>query len=395
MKSTIHDHNNVGSSQHQKENVGSAVNRELSRDEEEATSALFALVTAAINAKEKEERTISSSSERIEEDHHQHIQQRSQIEFTSLTASSEIDDDEASQLSSDGSKTGDTKKTNQPLFPEILMTILTDSSHSDIITFLPDNCTFCILQPKQFATDLMPRCFSIRTFISFTRKLTRWGFESVQDARCAKKPTFRHTKFRKGDFLSCRKIKCMGKYSKNGALSSPSTSSDISMTKSDEDMKLSGDDSSRTGESQLPPPAAAPRPSIVRSLAKAQGLEETTATSLSRSSSATAGKNGVSVKSLLSSQDSATRSIIQAAIETLMRDKVHSRQVLLKHQKRLSAPSLLGVIPLTEQLLNSGDDETGASSLPTETTSEEKPQENDDGDEIKSDAQDSSKSLSV
>jgi len=60
-----------------------------------------------------------------------------------------------------------------------LMEILSDETHSEIITWLPHGKAFIIYQKKKFANEVLPRYFKQSKYTSFTRKLNRWGFIRV------------------------------------------------------------------------------------------------------------------------------------------------------------------------------------------------------------------------
>jgi len=59
------------------------------------------------------------------------------------------------------------------------MEILSNETHSEIITWLPHGKAFIVYQKKKFANELLPRYFKQSKFTSFTRKLIRWGFVRV------------------------------------------------------------------------------------------------------------------------------------------------------------------------------------------------------------------------
>ena len=60
-----------------------------------------------------------------------------------------------------------------------LLEILTDESHSEVISWLPHGNGFVIHKKKTFASDVLPNHFKASKFTSFTRKLNRWGFTRV------------------------------------------------------------------------------------------------------------------------------------------------------------------------------------------------------------------------
>lgn len=103
------------------------------------------------------------------------------------------------------------RKVPTGTFAEILMGLLFDDEYSNIVTFLPDGLSFGIINAKVFADEVMPKVLGIRTFSSFVRKLHRWGFERILEKKTHDVDVFRHHLFRKGDWASCRKIKCGGR----------------------------------------------------------------------------------------------------------------------------------------------------------------------------------------
>ena len=89
-----------------------------------------------------------------------------------------------------------------------LMQLLLDDRFSLVISFLPDNQSFGIINYNVFVEDVMPNILGIRTFASFVRKLIRWGFERIMDRRYHDIDVFWHPHFRKDDWIKCRKVKC-------------------------------------------------------------------------------------------------------------------------------------------------------------------------------------------
>jgi hypothetical protein len=63
----------------------------------------------------------------------------------------------------------------QFIFPQRLMSILTDERNSDSICWLPHGRAFIVRNRKLFGEKVMPRFFSRKSkYSSFTRKLNRW-----------------------------------------------------------------------------------------------------------------------------------------------------------------------------------------------------------------------------
>lgn len=99
-------------------------------------------------------------------------------------------------------------------FADAMMHMLLDEEYSKIVTFLPDDQSWGITNAKLFVEQVMPKVFGIRTFSSFVRKLNRWGFERIMEKKTHDVDVFRHVHFKKGDWESCRNIKCIGRLAK-------------------------------------------------------------------------------------------------------------------------------------------------------------------------------------
>jgi HSF-type DNA-binding len=72
------------------------------------------------------------------------------------------------------------KSINRNIFPTQLMNILSDSSLSDVISWLPHGKSFVIIRPDIFTDSVLPSflatvdCRASTKYPSFTRKLNRW-----------------------------------------------------------------------------------------------------------------------------------------------------------------------------------------------------------------------------
>ena len=92
------------------------------------------------------------------------------------------DDDEISRITANTIDTAMTSSSakKKEIFPQKLMEILTDSSLSDIVSWLPHGNSFVIIRPDLFCEQVLPRYLppadSRRStkYPSFTRKLNRW-----------------------------------------------------------------------------------------------------------------------------------------------------------------------------------------------------------------------------
>jgi hypothetical protein len=60
-----------------------------------------------------------------------------------------------------------------------LLEILSDESHSELISWCVHGNGFLIHKKKLFASEVLPKYFKASKFTSFTRKLNRWGFNRV------------------------------------------------------------------------------------------------------------------------------------------------------------------------------------------------------------------------
>ena len=101
--------------------------------------------------------------------------------------------------------------TLKEIFPQRLMTILSDSSLSDVISWLPHGRSFVIIRPDTLAERVLkylpstdPR--SSTKYTSFTRKLNRWGFR--QETRGPDTGAFYHPLFRRDQPNWCQHMIC-------------------------------------------------------------------------------------------------------------------------------------------------------------------------------------------
>lgn len=130
---------------------------------------------------------------------------------------SPVSDDEVSTSSSPILSSVTSLKKSKISFADTLMNLLLDEEYSKIVTFLPDDQSFGIINAKVFADEVMPKIFGIRTFSSFVRKLTRWGFERIMEKKTHDVDVFRHNLFHKNDWQNCARIKCVGRVAKQAA----------------------------------------------------------------------------------------------------------------------------------------------------------------------------------
>jgi hypothetical protein len=78
-----------------------------------------------------------------------------------------------------------TGNCKRDIFPQRLLAILSESSLSDIITWLPHGRSFVIIRPDVFTVKILPKYLppvdarGSPKYASFTRKLNRWGFRQA------------------------------------------------------------------------------------------------------------------------------------------------------------------------------------------------------------------------
>jgi len=110
-------------------------------------------------------------------------------------------------------KTSETKtQKKKEIFPQKLMDILSDSSLSDVVSWLPHGRSFVIIRPDMFTEHVLPKYMppvdarSSTKYPSFTRKLNRWGFR--QATRGPDTGAFHHPLFRRDQPELCAQMVC-------------------------------------------------------------------------------------------------------------------------------------------------------------------------------------------
>jgi hypothetical protein len=72
------------------------------------------------------------------------------------------------------------KSSKRLIFPQQLLSILSDTSLSDVVTWLPHGRSFVIIRPDVFTEEVLPKYLppvdarASTKYPSFTRKLNRW-----------------------------------------------------------------------------------------------------------------------------------------------------------------------------------------------------------------------------
>eukprot|EP00543_Licmophora_paradoxa_P000571 CAMPEP_0202448488 /NCGR_PEP_ID=MMETSP1360-20130828/7301_1 /ASSEMBLY_ACC=CAM_ASM_000848 /TAXON_ID=515479 /ORGANISM="Licmophora paradoxa, Strain CCMP2313" /LENGTH=239 /DNA_ID=CAMNT_0049066081 /DNA_START=9 /DNA_END=728 /DNA_ORIENTATION=+ len=91
-------------------------------------------------------------------------------------------------------------------FPQRLMEMLDNDSHSEIMTWLPHGKAFIIYKKKTFAAEVLPNYFKQSKFTSFTRKLNRWGFTRITQG--PETGAYFHKLFRRESPRLCLQMSC-------------------------------------------------------------------------------------------------------------------------------------------------------------------------------------------
>lgn len=103
--------------------------------------------------------------------------------------------------------TDDQQNEKSMTFPLRLMSILSNSEHSKVISWLPNGESFCIYNKKELTDSVLPRYFKKSKFASFTRKLHRWQF--VRISKGPKIGTYHHAYFKRDNVELCMKMSCL------------------------------------------------------------------------------------------------------------------------------------------------------------------------------------------
>jgi len=213
--------------------------------------------------------------------------------------------------------------TSLKCVPEVLMYLLLERKHKDVIHFLSDESTFVIVNVNTFSKHLMKQYFNLTKFGCFVGKLERWGFKHWIDYSNKNCNIFYHPLFKKSDFASLEKIKYIPRSKDGGSISLTCTN-------------LSSNDtlSMHTGNrfpSSIHDTAATLRNVVNR----CHELSTLCHTQGSRDSPLFA--EGIIPQSAVSS---ATKDIVEAAIECLMRDEDHTKNLLARRGGEIRQPNV-------------------------------------------------------
>ncbi|WCJ33446.1 heat shock transcription factor B3 [Euphorbia peplus] len=87
------------------------------------------------------------------------------------------------------------RRTTPPPFLLKTYMLVEDPSTDEVISWNADGTGFVVLQPAEFARDLLPTLFKHSNFSSFVRQLNTYGFRKVATSRWE----FCNDKFKKGE----------------------------------------------------------------------------------------------------------------------------------------------------------------------------------------------------
>ena len=73
------------------------------------------------------------------------------------------------------------KKTS---FPKKLYCILSDPKNEKAITWLPDGCSWKVLDQKRLKNEVLPHYFDHNNYTSFMRQVNAYGFQRKSGDKC-------------------------------------------------------------------------------------------------------------------------------------------------------------------------------------------------------------------
>lgn len=197
-------------------------------------------------------------------------------------------------------------------FAELLMSILDDPAHQEVLCWMPDGKAFTIRNHKKFTMDLMPKLFNIRNMSSFVRKLGRWGFCRQHEKETRNSDIFKHKNFQRGDWELCKTVKCVGRLQAKPTPSSPNKAViDLVAMQNRHPVSpgiIRGSPSLHMSPRRIPSPPALVTPTSDKAMLR---LEHARRLSAHSRPSAFRGKGFGNM----------TNEVVEAAIETLRRDE--------------------------------------------------------------------------
>ncbi len=234
--------------------------------------------------------------------------------------------------------------------PEVLMHLLLQPEYSNIMHFLNDNRTFVIENVNKFGVNLMKQYFKLTKFGCFVGKLERWGFTHYTDneRNCH---MFYHPLFIRNDWTSLAKIK----YSPRSTIANTVKKDCVN---------------DRKQISRVPHSTAA-------GISQGSGFQATsihdTAAKLRNevnrchelSSLCPMSIEGIIPQSAVCN---ATKEVVEAAIECIMRDEDHTANLLARRGNEIRQPNTSSDIERMVRSINTLDTSSNFSSTgPTES----------------------------
>jgi len=261
--------------------------------------------------------------------------------------------------------------------PESLMTLLMDENNANILTFLPGGKYFA-LRTEEFSEGLLKEYFAVDSLKSFLKQLHESGFTHIETDQQGIE-VFCHSLFKKGDWEGCEALVAkLEQWTKDQSLSPTSNKvHDSSESSNDRDSfkrRLSPAHAQRvdgshilsqqarvrrdsSGRGSLEDNNANSPPDPVRLLREVSDKDYHQAARIIASEKIVQNGQGLSpmaakkpVPLVQQAVENATRTIVTDAIECLLRDEHHTKEIFHRHERALSQSSIPGLVPISKQL---------------------------------------------
>ena len=273
--------------------------------------------------------------------------------------------------------------------PESLMTLLMDENNADILTFLPGGKYFAV-RTEEFSEGLLKEYFAVDTLESFLKELHESGFTHIETDQQGIE-VFRHSLFKKGDWKDCEALVAeLEQRTKERQSLSPTSKVHVSESLNDHHRVNRRDSFKRrlspahaqrvddthilsqqarlrrdsSGRGSLEANGANSPPDPVHLLREVSDKDYHQAARIIASEKIVQKGQGLSPTTikkpvLLVQQavEDATMTIVTDAIETLLRDEHHTKEIFHRHENDLSQSSIPGIVPISKQLFANELDE--------------------------------------
>lgn len=316
--------------------------------EEEAASSLLALVGATTSHLGKRYPEASSASIVPTSSSELSPRLRRRSSSTSSGGASAAYEMERTVMVDAGRHSGTDQDSIKPVsksqsVPLILMTLLMDEKHNNLMSFSQHGESFSIHSEDQFASSIMPPYFHLSKFGAFVRKLQRWGFEHVHQSKTGLH-TFSHPLFRRGDWNSLTQIRYTPRNPAcrfdGSSLLPPTSMQDTNdslrtsttkhsyPTRSIEDIDVSNSKRVKLGEE-----GSFDRITTTKAQITANGNTHDVGGSVPFS------RQNRTLETMSHEEvNKATKSIVEAAVDCLLRDEDHTLSLLARRGHELSTP---------------------------------------------------------